>query len=370
MKYQQPVRFVNRDKTQFYKVLKSKVDLYFNENGISRYGNTTMYIKTITLLCAYIIPFIFILSTETPYWVDLLMWSLMGFASAGIGMSIMHDANHGSYSSNSKINYVMGHTLNILGGSVFNWKLQHNLLHHTYTNIAGWDEDIKDKFGLKFTPHSESKKIHRLQWIYAFVLYAVVTLYWSILKDFLQFSRYIKEGVNQSTQKTNRWAFAKIFLNKLIYFSVMLVIPVFIFNIPFIQVLTGFVIMHLITGFVLTVTFQLAHTVEGTTHPLPDESGNIENEWAIHQLNTTANFARNNKWLSWYVGGLNYQIEHHLFPGICHVHYPAIAPIVKETAESFGLEYLENESLGSALKSHIKLLKRFGNHFSLNDALG
>jgi linoleoyl-CoA desaturase len=106
--------------------------------------------------------------------------------------------------------------------------------------------------------------------------------------------------------------------------------------------------------------FQLAHTVEETSHPLPNENGIIENDWAIHQLNTTVNFSRNNKLLSWYVGGLNFQVEHHLFPRICHVHYPEIAPIVKQTAEEFGIPYLEQQYFSKALKSHFAALERFG----------
>jgi linoleoyl-CoA desaturase len=131
----------------------------------------------------------------------------------------------------------------------------------------------------------------------------------------------------------------------------------------------GFVLMHAVSGIVLTVVFQLAHTVEGTEHPLPDEHGTLENSWAIHQMLTTVNFSPNNRWLSWYVGGLNYQIEHHLFPNICHVHYPALAPIVRQTAAEFGIPYLQNDTFGQALKSHINLLHRLGRLPAANEAI-
>ena len=149
----------------------------------------------------------------------------------------------------------------------------------------------------------------------------------------------------------------------------MLVVPVMVFGIPFAVVISGFLLMHFAAGLILTTVFQLAHTVEGTSHPLPDQFGNIENSWAIHQVNTTVNFSRHNKWISWYVGGLNFQIEHHLFPRVCHVHYPAIAPIVKQTAEEFGLTYMENETFGAALRSHISTLQRFGRLPSMNEAI-
>jgi linoleoyl-CoA desaturase len=93
---------------------------------------------------------------------------------------------------------------------------------------------------------------------------------------------------------------------------------------------------------------------------MPNEKGEIENEWAIHQMQTTADFGHDNKLLTWYAGGLTHQIEHHVFPDICHIHYPKIAHIVKQTAEEFGVPYNYNTGYFSALRSHIKMLKKFG----------
>ena len=162
----------------------------------------------------------------------------------------------------------------------------------------------------------------------------------------------------------------KIIFEKITYFSILIVLPILIFNISAAQHIAGYVLMQFISGVVLTVIFQLAHTVEETSHPLPNENLIIENDWAIHQMNTTVNFARSNKLISWYVGGLNFQVEHHLFPTICHVHYPEIAHIVKATAEEFHVPYLENKTFGIALKSHIKTLQRFGKMPNLNEAIG
>jgi linoleoyl-CoA desaturase len=134
-------------------------------------------------------------------------------------------------------------------------------------------------------------------------------------------------------------------------------------------VFAGFITMHFIAGVILTVVFQLAHTVEGTTHPVPDETGTIENNWAVHQMNTTVNFSRQSRLISWYVGGLNFQVEHHLFPTICHVHYPEISEIVKTTAEEFGIPYLENRTFMDAVNSHIETLRRFGRLPDINEAL-
>ncbi|MBS1636991.1 MAG: acyl-CoA desaturase [Bacteroidetes bacterium] len=361
-KQRMQIKFIDkdRDRNLFYATLRQRVDAYFKEHKISKFHNRQMVLKTIILLSAYSVPFAYMLLFKPSTGISTGLWTIMGFALAGIGMSVMHDANHGAYSKSSRVNYWLGHTLNLLGGSVFNWKLQHNILHHTYTNIVHLDDDIDDKLVMRFSPHTNVKWYHRFQVVYAFLFYGILTLYWALLKDFVQFSTYTKEGVNTSTKQQNRRILLKIILSKLVYFSIFIFIPVFVPGIPAGVCIGGFLLMHFIAGLVLTVIFQLAHTVEGTSHPVPDETGLIENNWAIHQLNTTVNFSRKNKWISWYVGGLNFQVEHHLFPTICHVHYPNLAPIVKLTATEFGIPYLENKTFGVALRSHISTLRRFG----------
>jgi linoleoyl-CoA desaturase len=370
MKLQSKVKFVSKDKSLFFPTLRKRVDNYFIENNISRTANKAMVIKSIVLLSCYVLPFVALLAFQPAWPLSLLLWFVMGLGVAGIGMSVMHDANHGAFSNNKRVNDLMGHTLNLVGGSAFNWKLQHNILHHTYTNVVEMDEDIQDRLVLRFNPHSKVKFFHQLQWVYAFVFYGLLTLYWVVAKDFVQYGLFKKNGVNNNTAAENRNWLLKLIAMKMIYFFVVLVVPTVFFGIPLVQVLLGFVLMHFVAGIVLTVVFQLAHTVEGTSHPRPDEHGNIENDWAIHQMNTTVNFARNSKLLSWYVGGLNFQIEHHLFPRVCHVHYPGIAHIVKETAAEFGIPYMENETFGQAVRSHIATLHRFGRLPNMNEAIG
>ncbi len=370
MKTYKKLKFINKDKNLFFSTLKQRVDLYFSENKISKHANGAMVLKTIILLSLYFVPFIWLLTFQPSFPSSLLLWFLMGLGVAGIGMSIMHDANHGAYSSNETVNFLLGHTLNFAGGAVLNWKLQHNVLHHMYTNIVDLDEDIADRVIMRFSPHTKLKGIQKYQKFYAFFFYGLITLYWVVGKDLVQFIQFIKSGVNTNTKAENASLFIRISLFKILYFVGILVVPVVYFHIPVLEVVLGFLLMHFVAGIILTVVFQLAHTVEGTSHPRPTEKGIIENDWAIHQLQTTVNFARDNKMISWYVGGLNFQIEHHLFPKICHVHYPMIAPIVKQTAEEFGLKYMENESFGSALASHIATLEKFGTMPSLNDAIG
>lgn len=366
----QVITFVNKDKGKFSSTLKKRVDTYFKENNLSKHANSTMVVKTVVLLLSYIAPFILLLALQPGLGISLLLWTIMGLGLAGIGMNIMHDAIHGAYSAKKSANTLLGYSVNLIGGAVLNWKIQHNILHHTYTNIASKDLDIQGKNILRFNPHNEAKKHHRFQWLYAIFFYGITTLYWVTVKDFVQYFKFIKEGLNKDSKAKNNITFLRIIFMKVSYFVVFLVVPTLLFSIPFGQVIAGFLVMHFVAGTMLTVVFQLAHTVEGTSHPMPNEHGAIENDWAIHQMNTTSNFSRHSKLISWYVGGLNFQVEHHLFPKICHVHYPKIAPIVQQTAEEFGVPYLEKKTFLEALNSHKTLLKRLGKLPDLNEALG
>jgi linoleoyl-CoA desaturase len=359
-------RFVPSNRSAFFPTLQKKVNGYFKDNRISRHANGAMVTKSVILISFFVVPLLAINLFALHSAVVIVLYGIMGFALAGIGMSVMHDANHGAYSSIQKVNRWMGYSLNLIGGMVFNWKLQHNVLHHTYTNIHGMDDDIADKLVLRFSPHSTPKKMHRFQFIYVFFFYAILTLYWTVAKDIVQYIQYRKRGVNRFSKKENRFYLLSMILLKTMFIGYVIVLPVILQGYSLAVILGGFLLMEAISGLVLGIVFQLAHSVEEAEYPLPNSSNVIENDWAIHQMDTTVNFARENKLLSWYVGGLNYQVEHHLFPNICHVHYPAISKIVEETAKEFGVGYRCSPSFSAAFRSHLQMLKNFGYTFELD----
>ena len=363
------VTFSGKDKNIFFKTLKQRVDHYFTEQDKSMHANAGMVVKTVLILSLYILPYFFLIVFQPTLIFSLVLWFMMGVGMAGVGMTIMHDANHGAYSSSNSVNKILGFTLNLVGGSRHNWRLQHNILHHTYTNITHLDDDIADKLVLRFSPYTQVKWYHKLQPVYAFFFYGILTLYWVTVKDFAQFILYTRDGVNPNTLSQNVKLLLGIVAIKGVYFFAFLGVPVLI-GIPFAYVLSGFLLMHFVGGLILTTVFQLAHSVEETQFPQPDDDGKIQNAWAIHQMETTVNFARHNRWLSWYLGGLNFQVEHHLFPKICHVHLPEVSEIVRETAHEFDISYLEHKTFGSALKSHINHMIRIGKLPGLNEGIG
>ena len=354
------VKFNKKDQPEFYQVLQKRVNNYFKENNISKYANINMKLKTLFMLCVYFIPLgLMISGTVTDKGLVLLLWIIMGFGMAGIGLSIMHDANHGSYFQNKKLSDFVGYIINFVGGYHINWKIQHNVLHHSFTNIEGYDEDI-DKGVMRFSPTQERKPIFKYQIFYAPFLYGILTLYWFVGKDFEQLIRYNRKNLLATQGLTLRRALIEILLTKLGYLILTLIIPIMVLPQPWWQTLLGFLLMLFISGMILALIFQPAHVVEETDFYVPDENGSVQNSWAVHQLHTTTNFANDNALFSWLIGGLNFQIEHHLFPNICHVHYKPLSKIVKRTAEEYGLPYYHHETYYAALKSHFTMLNKLG----------
>jgi linoleoyl-CoA desaturase len=347
--------------SDFQKTLRKRVNNYFKSNNISKHANGKMITKTVVISALYFVPFIILLSGAVTHVVPyFLLWLVMGFGAAGIGFSVMHDANHGAYSSNKYVNTFFGHFMNIVGANSQIWKLQHNVLHHTYTNINEADHDLDVPAFLRFSPHQKLRKVHKYQHIYAWPLYGFLIILKVFVSDFQQAFHFRKVRLLK-TRKEFFALLASVSLWKAIYFSVFLVLPMIIAPFSWWVTLIGFLIMLYVIGFMMAIIFQAAHVMPETAFPEAPENGKITQNWTVHQLITTTNFAPNNKLLSWYVGGLNFQVEHHLFPNICHVHYKALSKIVRETAEEFDLPYNSIGKFREAVAEHAKMLYMLGN---------
>ena len=357
---EQALSFSRNDRAKFFKTLNKRVNDYFKENNLKRTGNWKIWLKTFVMFAMFLAPYFVILTLDIPGWAQLLLVVVMGIGMAGVGMNVMHDGNHGSYSSKQWVNKLMGGSIYILAGNVYNWQVQHNVLHHTYTNIHGHDEDLDAKGVLRFSKHAKWKKFHRFQHLYSILLYGLLTLNWAITTDWLQMRSYMKRKLSYGKLPKPWQNWTILAISKIVYLSIWIVIPILVLDIAWWKVLLGFVIMHYVAGIILSVIFQLAHVMEEAEMPLPAEDGTIENTWAIHQLHTTVNFGTKNRLINWFTGGLNHQVEHHIFPNISHVHYTKISKIVKQTALEFNLPYKEYKTTRKAVLAHFKFLKEMG----------
>ena len=359
------VRFAPKGTDSFYDAIVAKVDDYFKANDISPYANTGMWVKTIVMLLLYFVPYVLLVTGmgANSRWLFFGLWFLMGWGMSGIGTSVMHDANHGTYSPNKKVNNFISHILEIIGGYTVTWRIQHNVLHHTYTNVAGLDEDMDSIKLLRFSPRQPRYWFHRYQYIYVWFFYMIMTLFWMTAKDYLQVVRYKQHDLLVKQKVSLKQAIFRITLYKLFYYAYILVLPILFSGQPWYYVVMGFLLMHFTAGLFLSCVFQPSHIMEASAFSLPvhtDGERRMEDSWAVHEIVNTTDFAPRNRVLSWFVGGLNYQIEHHLFTGVCHVHYRKLAPIVQSTIAAFGLPYHTQPTFRRALLEHARMLKKLG----------
>jgi linoleoyl-CoA desaturase len=353
------ITFSSEGTSEAFLRLREQVSDFFAARSVSDKANASMIVRTIVMLGVTFGAYGLILTNRVPPLGMLGLAMVVGVGFAGIGFGIAHDALHGAYSSSPRVNAVLGLTFDLCGASSYMWKIGHNVVHHTYTNIPGVDGDVSGSPLLRQCPSAPLRPCHRYQHLYAFPLYSLATLNWVLLKDYKDI--FERHWGAEHDRVHPRKDIVALLAMKAFYYTWSLVIPLLVLRVAWWQVLLGFLAMHLTAGMILGVVFQLAHIVEGAAFPNPDGTGQISDTWLAHQLATTANFANGNRLLTWYVGGLNHQIEHHLFPRVCSMHYPAIQHLVRATAQAQGLTYQHQPTLWAALQSHYRMLRELGN---------
>ena len=351
------VIFTGKNNFGFSAVLKERVKSYFQTNGISNKCNALMVLKTVFYLGGFFTAYIFLMFGHLTELSMLGLAMCLGFFISGIGFNIGHDAVHGAYSSNRLVNKILSYCFDLTGACSYTWKIRHTVIHHTYTNIIGSDGDLESMPLLRFCVKPGRKFFHQIQHWYAPILYGFVTIVWVFKKDF----KHMWEEGNSlhSRKKPPASAYFSLIFFKVLHYVLFLVLPFFVLNLAFWKILLGFFAMHFVAGILLAFVFQLGHCVEGPAFIHPTLSNTVSDSWAEHQLKSTSNFEPR-FFATWICGGLNYQIEHHLFPNICHIHYPALSSIVQRTAKEFNLPYYFHKSFYQAFRSHLRMLKYFG----------
>ena len=346
--------FKNDNQANFLTTLKKRVDHYFKSNNLSKNANSAMYVKSAVMFSIYLFLYLSILSNYFNNFVLILLFAGLGVMKGLLGFTIVHDALHGAYSTRPAINKLMGYLFDLNGTSSFVWKHTHNGIHHTYTNIPGHDGDIDKAILLRLSPTDKLYSFHYYQNWYAPILYSFLGFNWIFYTDYVLFIEQMKEG------KTNWKDVALFFGIKVVNFVLFIVLPLLLIDRSIWIILLGYLCLQFAGSVTISIVFQLAHVVENVDFPEASEEGIIHNNWAVHELMTTSNFATHNDFLTFVLGGLNFQVEHHLFPNICHIHYPKIQSIVRETAKEFNVPYHENPTLIGAIVSHFRKLKELG----------
>ncbi len=345
-------------KRDFQKTLNKRVAAYLRENNLPGRDVPAMYLKTVVSLAWWLGAYLLLLLGRFPTWANILLCIFWAISIAGVGFNVMHDSNHGGYSDRPWVNKLFSLSAELLGMSGFRWRTKHNIWHHTFTNIAGFDDDVATFGTMRLTPREPWKPLYRFQTWYFPLVYSLVGFDF-ILRDFMMVLTG-KTDANHVYPKMSPADQVIFWAGKVSFFTFMFGLPLLVF--PWWQVLIGFFIVMLSVGLVMSIVFQLAHISGAADFPVPvGRPPHIDNEWAVHQVETTADFAPRNWLLNFYIGGLNYQIEHHLLPHICHLNYPRLAPIVRATCEEFGIRYNCYPTWRAAFAAHVKELRLLGN---------
>jgi linoleoyl-CoA desaturase len=345
---------------RFIRELRRRVDAYFEQTGRSRRDCPQMYFKTATIMMWFLAAYLLLLFVATSWWTVVPLAIVLGIAIAAIGFNIQHDGGHKAYSDRRWVNKIMAMTLDLMGGSSYLWDWKHNSIHHTYPNIDGQDDDIDVGFLGRLSPQQKRLGFHRLQGIYLWVLYGFLAIKWHFYDDFYTVAVGRIGGHKIPRPRGNDLL---VFIGgKVAFFTLAFGIPLLLH--PVWAVLTVYAVAAFVSGVVLSVVFQLAHCVGEADFPVPVATSaggeRMETDWAVHQVQTTVDFARRSRVLCWFLGGLNFQVEHHLFSRICHIHYPALSRVVEQTCQDFGIRYSAHESLLSAVASHFRWLVLMG----------
>ncbi len=344
-------------RAQFSAELSERVEDYFRTAKLSKRDLPGMYVKTGVVFTWCALSYAGLLATSTP-WLGVVLSISLGLAMAAIGFNVMHDGSHGAYSRYAWVNQLMSRSMDLLGGSVYFWRFKHNIAHHTYTNISGQDDDLNLGILGRLSPHDPWHRFYRFQHIYVWALYALMAVEWQTSGEIRNLFAKRRIGMTH-VPFPGGWEHGMFWLGKAVFFALAFVLPLFFH--PLLSVLGCYAISAVTLGAMLGIVFQLAHCVEEAHFEQPPtDHAIVDKEWTAHQIESTVDFAPHSWLVTWYVGGLNYQIEHHLFPRICHLHYPALAPLVESICLKYGIRHFTHPTMRSAVRSHARWLRTMG----------
>lgn len=340
----------------FHAELRRRVNELFLTTRMRKRDCWQMYLKSILILATAGVAWWLLVFKADTLAEGLALAALLGVSVALIGFNIQHDGGHNAYSDHAWINRIAAGTLGLIGGSSYTWRWKHTLIHHMYVNITGQDNDINISPLGRFSPHQKRLWFHRWQHYYMWVFYGLEAFKLQLFDDF----RFITMGRigRHPIDRPMRWELVNFVVGKTAFACIAFVVPM-LFH-PVLVVLFYYVVAGWVLGLTMVLVFVTPHLVDKAEFPLPGPTGRMDRSWAVHQASVTVDFARRKGVLTWLLGGLNYHKEHHLFPVICHVNYPAMAATVEQTCREFGVPYHEHRSFAAGIAAHYRWLRTMG----------
>ncbi|HVX58194.1 MAG TPA: acyl-CoA desaturase [Candidatus Saccharimonadales bacterium] len=333
---------------EFWQEMRRRVQEYVDQphcanphcnKSIKDVAYTIIHRKAIKIVAWWAVSYAALLLFAHNWWQVALIGASLVLACYAAATCIMHDGNHGAFSRSPRVNRLAGFTMEMLGGSSFVWRIKHNQLHHTGPNIDGWDDDISNAPWVTLAPTQKHYAWTRYQHIYIWPLYGLMILRWQLWGDILTLKNSAL-STGYKLRPPSKFDWTELIVGKILCYT-------WIFGLPialhwswhgFAMVMVTYAALSFVFSFMLTLTFQLAHMGEGSEAVSFDDvgpDGKFKLSFVEHTLMTTADFCPNNRALTWMLGGLNFQIEHHLFPKLPHVLYPDIARIVYATCVEY-----------------------------------
>lgn len=342
--------------SSFPKVLRRRLDKFFADQNLSPKADPTMWVKIAAGLAVLLGSWVAIYAFKPDSGKFVALYVVGGLAQTFLLLNIAHDSNHNAISSVPSINKTLNYAFDLCGINSYMWRILHHRGHHSCINLHGEDDALTGRGIFRFTPHEPRARWHRFQHIYALFFYAMFSLDYVFVRDFEAFFFPTHDYLKRTRHPPREYAI--LLAGKAFYFTYMLILPMVLLGKSPWLVAGAFVLVHLITGLLVSLVFQTTHTID-STH-FPSSRSEFDNS-VYHIFATTADYATGNPVVSWLTGGLNHHIAHHLCPFVCHTHYAPLTRIVRDTAEEFGVPYRQNPTMTRAIRHHLLLLKQLGN---------
>lgn len=303
----------------------------------------------------YVTLYILALIFSANYLIFLALYALMGLMAVVIFCELIHELCHNNVFRSKKLNSVAFMLFDLLGANSYIWRLRHLRSHHRYPNVQGWDTDIEQKGPIAIYDDEGLHEFIKYQNIYVFFLYPLFMINWLLVRDFRDY--FAKDRIANKRFDIPRIEYVKLFFFKFLYVFMIVVVPWLFGEVTLLESFFGLVVLTVSGSILALIVLLTPHVNEGNDFPVPNEVGEFENSWFMHQLRTTNDLTSSNWFVRNFMGNFNYHLSHHFFPNISAVYAPEVTEVIKEFLQEHNLPY-KSYSIRVSLWKHFQLIRR------------